>query len=284
MKHKLTRARIAEACIGGAAELYNSPVLAQAMLNETASENILMQGALLDWHVHFHHHVPRKVIEFACGTGTLTRVAADRYLHAMGIDSAPDLVARAKAQATEYEMYVVADITDFDQTHPRLRGYDYAALSWGTMSYLTPEKLQRHLKAAYNSLNAGGVYYLGLGNYTNPDETLFSAKPKPIKVRKALDADDFDDQGGYYVGEYEVSFDEVTGEREIMFYVATRDKSHIVSALQRVQTYTIPRLLRMASEAGFTARMTLARDKPHKDSIREVAIDDDDVTILALQK
>lgn len=80
--------------------------------HEVARQNVYMAEALCE---AADPHANDKVLDVACGSGTVALVAARRYCEVTGIDYVPELIARAKARAEASGLdadFLVADAQD----------------------------------------------------------------------------------------------------------------------------------------------------------------------------
>ena len=81
------------------------------------------------------HRVPAAdaslVYDLGCGTGTVTRIIAERFPTArvIGLDSSPEMLAKASATPSRIE-WVRADIADWEPEHAPQLIYSNAALHW----------------------------------------------------------------------------------------------------------------------------------------------------------
>ena len=74
---------------------------------------------------------PAAVHDLGCGTGTITRIIAERFRGARvtGLDSSPEMLAKARAEPSSIE-WVRADIEDWEPENPPDLMYSNAALHW----------------------------------------------------------------------------------------------------------------------------------------------------------
>src|SRR5262249_6902337 len=76
---------------------------------------------------------PGRVADLGCGTGELTRALAERWPDArvVGIDSSPDMLARARPQAIPGRLdFVQADVTSWSADGPLDLIVSNAAFHW----------------------------------------------------------------------------------------------------------------------------------------------------------
>jgi SAM-dependent methyltransferase len=113
----------------------------------------------VDWLVERLGPDARLLVEPGCGSGRMLEALASRDLQVTGIDSSPEMVARARQRLQGRGSVYLADMTAFDLG----RKFDAAVSPINTLLHLSPEALQRHLEAMANHLRAGGRYLAQVG-------------------------------------------------------------------------------------------------------------------------
>ena len=104
-------------------------------------------------------HVPQRVADVSCGTGTFTRLLADRGFDVVGVDASAAMLARAEAKVGDRARFVRADVRTL-QLDPAV---DAAVWLFDSANYLTePEDLAAALRSISRSLKAEGVLIFDL--------------------------------------------------------------------------------------------------------------------------
>ncbi|MBE3520107.1 MAG: methyltransferase domain-containing protein [Firmicutes bacterium] len=108
------------------------------------------------WNRHNAH--PRTVLDLACGTGNMTLLLAQRGYRAIGLDSSPFMLEKARAKALRRRLdvqFVLADMRDFRLELP----VDAVVCVFDSINYLvTPEDLTRAFRCVYESLVPSGLF------------------------------------------------------------------------------------------------------------------------------
>jgi SAM-dependent methyltransferase len=100
----------------------------------------------------------RSVLEPGCGSGRVLEPLARRGLEVVGIDRSPAMVALARARLGATAQVVLGDMTDFDLG----RTFDGAVCPINTLAHLSPDDLQKHLRAMGRHLRPGARYLVQL--------------------------------------------------------------------------------------------------------------------------
>lgn len=101
---------------------------------------------------------PKDIIDLGCGPGNVTQILKDRWpeSHIIGIDSSPDMLAKAKAKYPAIT-WVQDDVAHWQADHPVDLIFSNACLHWlGTHERLFPKLLE--------SLKPGGVLAVQMPN------------------------------------------------------------------------------------------------------------------------
>jgi len=195
---------------------------------------------------------PKLVLDLACGTGTLTRMLAERGYQMIGADASAEMLAVGAAFGGPQILYLQQDLTELD-----LYGtVDAAICTLDGLNYLPPDDLEQVLRRVFLFLNPGGVFAFDLNTpekLKGLDSEIFCDEREDLLClwRCSFDADkrtcryDFDlfeKQGKYWLRnrethvQYVFVADEVremleragfaevavTGDAERMFFTAIR--------------------------------------------------------------
>jgi len=97
---------------------------------------------------------PKIVLDLACGTGTLTRIFADRGYQMIGVDGSADMLAKAAAKTEAGEiLYLHQPLSELD-----LYGtVDAVVCTLDSLNYLPPGDLNEALRRVSLFLAPGGV-------------------------------------------------------------------------------------------------------------------------------
>jgi ubiquinone/menaquinone biosynthesis C-methylase UbiE len=121
----------------------------------------------------YYHLKPWKVLDLACGTGSMSLLFAEDGYQVTGLDSSPDMlkVAREKADKKDRKVnFVEADLRDFalEEKH------DLAFSLFDSFNYILElTDLQKVFQNVYNALNDKGVFIFDM----NTPARLMSIKP-----------------------------------------------------------------------------------------------------------
>lgn len=113
-----------------------------------------------------------KVLDLACGTGSSTLPWAKRGYDVVGIDLAPQMLAKARQKAFSQELEVTFlqnDLKNFKLDQK----FDLAVCFQDGFNYLlNPCDLQKAFQAVFNNLKSGGllIFDLNFPNRINSDE------------------------------------------------------------------------------------------------------------------
>jgi SAM-dependent methyltransferase len=86
-----------------------------------------------------------KVLDVACGTGNLALPAARAGARVTGVDIAPNLVAQAKARASDESLAIAFDVGDAEQLPYETNSFDTTVTMFGAMFAARPERAAREL-------------------------------------------------------------------------------------------------------------------------------------------
>ena len=128
-----------------------------------------------------HRHPAMKVVDLGCGTGELTRRLADALpadCDVLGIDSSPDMLARAKTQARAGLHFAQADLRDLAEGWDLI--FSHAVIQWvEDHPHLIPFLLSR--------LRPGGQLVVQLpSNHHHPSQTLIAQVAQQEPFHTAL--------------------------------------------------------------------------------------------------
>jgi predicted TPR repeat methyltransferase len=97
----------------------------------------------------------KKVLDLACGTGTISKYLSDMYYDVTGIDLSNDMLTIAQDKCCGKVQFLHGDITDFSL--PCL--YDYCICLLDSLNHLTSHNdWIRCFECVYNSLNKDGLF------------------------------------------------------------------------------------------------------------------------------
>ena len=111
---------------------------------------------------------PRRVVDLGCGPGQLTRILVQRWPGAEvhGVDSSPEMIARANDEGVEAVRYEVADLRQWRSVEPVDVLLSNAALQW------VPGHLDL-LPALVDQVAPGGWFAFQVpGNFEEPSHVL----------------------------------------------------------------------------------------------------------------
>lgn len=110
-----------------------------------------------------HQLAGRKVIDIACGTGTLALLLAAEGYEVLGVDGSPDMLARAEAKTANNDLpgrvaFIHGDMRSLSELVPPAI-FDLATCTYDSLNYmLTEADLGACFVAAAHTLRPGGLY------------------------------------------------------------------------------------------------------------------------------
>ncbi|MBS1720504.1 MAG: methyltransferase domain-containing protein [Armatimonadetes bacterium] len=126
---------------------------------------------------------PRRVLDVACGTGTMCQMLYAEGLHMTGIDLSPGMIEQAKAKAAKKNLpvdYEVADARTFNLG----RTFDGALSFFDSLNnILEPEGIQQAFHRVYEHLVPGGSWIFDLNTAYAFEQELFDQKQLGEKHR-----------------------------------------------------------------------------------------------------
>ena len=101
---------------------------------------------------------PRTVADLACGTGSVTKILADRGYHVIGVDMSEEMLTEAALKVQDMEN----PPRFIHQQLQRLclpRGVDMAVCALDSLDYVTnPDDCAQAIRRIYKVLNPGGIF------------------------------------------------------------------------------------------------------------------------------
>ncbi len=109
--------------------------------------------------LHYHgQEIPDKVLELACGTGSMMKHFLQQGSQVTGIDRSKPMLAEARQKLKDYQsrcQLIQADIRDFTLEN----NFNLIYSIFDSMNYLlTEEDLFKAFESSRNCLNSGGVF------------------------------------------------------------------------------------------------------------------------------
>ena len=182
---------------------------------------------------------PRTVADLACGTGSATRILAQRGYQVTAVDLSEDMLTEA--------MDKCADLPDLPVfAHQNLaelrlpRGVDMAVCFLDSLDYiLDPGDCEMAIKRTYKALNPGGIFIFDVNT--------------PEKLR-AMDGQVFLDEDDYVFCVWRGEFDEQTNICSYGMDLFQREGEMWVRSFEehREYAYTVEQLTAYLKAAGFT--------------------------------
>ncbi|HSF26395.1 MAG TPA: trans-aconitate 2-methyltransferase [Actinomycetes bacterium] len=125
---------------------------------------------------------PSYVVDLGCGPGPLTELLARRWPHAtvVGVDSSPEMIARAERLATDGLEFVRADLRDWTPEYPVDVLVSNATLQW------VPDHLAQLPRLAAMLAPRGWLALQRPGNFDAPSHTELAAMRTSPRWRDRL--------------------------------------------------------------------------------------------------
>ena len=135
-----------------------------------------------------HGQAPRTVLDLACGTGTVSRLLAERGCVVTGVDLSAGMLEAARQRAAEARLsipFVQQDAADLDLGDAR---FDAAVCLFDSLNYiLEPERLQSALARVCAHLQPGGSFLFDVNTEYALAEGMFNQsctrKGEPLHYR-----------------------------------------------------------------------------------------------------
>ena len=102
---------------------------------------------------------PRRILDLACGTGTVSELLTERGYEVTGVDLAPGMIAQARAKAEAKNLpiaYHVQDAAELDLPGER---FGLCVSLFDSLNYIVePARLQRAIERVAAHLETGGLF------------------------------------------------------------------------------------------------------------------------------
>ena len=123
-----------------------------------------------------HNHVPHKLLDLCCGTGTLSLIFHEMGLEVVGVDLSQGMIERAREKATQKGVaipFYVQDAAELDLTDE----FDTCICLYDSLNYILDEvSLQSAFQRVYEHLQPGSVFIFDLNTEYAFVESLFNQK------------------------------------------------------------------------------------------------------------
>ena len=187
-----------------------------------------------------------KILDLACGTGSITVPMAQMGYEMTGIDLSSEMLALAQKKAEDARVRIrfsEQNIALFDAGI----GFDAAICSFDGYNYLTsPKDVASSFARVYETLHEGGMFIFDVST--------------PYKYENILSDNAF-------VYEYDdlfLSWQNFYNKKSALcdfyltFFIKENGAWHRVDETQRQRRYLLPRLTKMLKDAGFTIFETVS--------------------------
>ena len=177
----------------------------------------------------------RKVLEAACGTGSITKLLADNNYKVTAFDLSEDMLMRAyeKLKRSPMVRLLNQNMGDF-KIDDR---FDAAICCCDGVNYLTGMEASAFFKGVYHHLNEGAIF-------------IFDISTKYKYKKMFCDTYVYDDGDIFYVWENELSV-EGRVNIEINFFIKDRDKYIRITEEQTQYIHETEDITGLLMEAGF---------------------------------
>ena len=101
---------------------------------------------------------PRTAADLACGTGSITRLLANKGLSVIGVDMSEEMLTVAADKCSDTVNPPVFVCQKLQQLH-LARGVDFACCALDSLDYiLDPQECRKAILRVYKALNPGGIF------------------------------------------------------------------------------------------------------------------------------
>lgn len=101
---------------------------------------------------------PRSAVDLACGTGSVTKLLAQRGIPVIGVDLSEDMLTQAQQKNEAEEPRPVFLHQNLTKLYLP-RGVDLAVCALDSLDYITaPRDCQMAIRCVYKALNPGGIF------------------------------------------------------------------------------------------------------------------------------
>ncbi|MDO5478382.1 MAG: class I SAM-dependent methyltransferase [Clostridia bacterium] len=179
---------------------------------------------------------PELVLDLGCGTGTLTKIMADRGYDMTGVDSSFSMLNKATEKGGNI-LYLNQDMTEFE-----LYGTMGAIISTlDSINYITDEEsLEKVFSLAHNYLDYDGVFVFDINS--------------PYKLKNVLGGNTYtyDENGIFYTWESVYDEDEKLCDFYLTFFVEDEEGKYTrIDEEQTERAWETDELIKMLEKAGF---------------------------------
>lgn len=180
---------------------------------------------------------PELIMDLGCGTGTLTKIMADRGYDMTGVDSSFSMLNIAQGKGGDI-LYLNQDMTEFE-----LYGTMGAIISsLDCINYITDKNdLEKVFSLAHNYLDYDGVFVFDVNT--------------PHKLKNILGGNTYtyDENGIFYTWESHYDEDEKLCDFYLSFFVEDEDGKYIrIDEEQTERAWEAEELKTMLVKAGFS--------------------------------
>jgi ubiquinone/menaquinone biosynthesis C-methylase UbiE len=126
----------------------------------------LMQGVpyrswvrYLDRLLSSRHAAPRRVLDLACGTGTVAQMLAEKGYEAVGVDLSEAMIAQARRKAARRGLAIPYYVQDAAQLDLPEAPFDLCVSLFDSLNYIVePDRLAKAVQRVYAHLSPGGLF------------------------------------------------------------------------------------------------------------------------------
>ncbi len=187
--------------------------------------------------LRYYQIKPRKILDLACGTGSMSMLFLRDGYQVTGLDISADMlnVARKKASEKSGQVnFVEADLRDFIFQ----RKYDLAFSLFDSLNYILDlESLQRVFSNVFNTLSDEGIFIFDM----NTPKRLMSIKPGSTVIN-----------GEDYSCIWEDIIDRERLRWKVKLKIYLKNKGEYFEELHQETAYKIEEVVEKLQEAGFS--------------------------------